>query len=106
MFFFTAGHSTNEYDHGPILPLTCPQCRQVTYWRMMEVRSQTTVYFVPVNTNSRHSLMCHSCGLRTPLNPDQVNRALYLRQVTQAFFDKQISDEEYRSRLSEMRYLH
>lgn len=105
-FFFAAGSSTTRFDHGPILPLTCPRCNVVTYWRMIENRYESTVYFMNVSSSSHYALVCQSCGNGTMLNQEQAGRAIYIRQYTHAFFEKQITDEEYRERLNEVRYLH
>src|SRR4051812_7040355 len=105
--FFVAGSSSQEIDHGPILPLTCPRCNQVTYWRMIQNISKVSVYFIPVaNSDNRHKLVCTSCGYFTMLSLEQVQRAHWLKQVTAAFFNKQISDEEYRKNLESVKYLH
>lgn len=107
MFFFAAGYNSSHVDHGHILPLTCPNCKQVTYWKMFERKSQVTVYFVPVSNSSHgHLLCCNACGFAIPLNAEQVQRAHWIKQVTIAFFNKQISDEEYKSHLEQIKYLH
>jgi len=105
--FFIAGSSSGEIDHGPILPLTCPRCNQVTYWRMIQSVSRVTVYFIPVsNSDNLHRLMCASCGNCFMMSHDQVQRAHWLKQVTAAFFNKLITDDEYRKNLETVKYLH
>ena len=105
--FFVSGSRSNETDHGPILPLTCPHCTKVTYWRMFHNSKTTTVYFVPVaNSGGEHKLVCDNCGYYILLNPNQVQRAHWIKQVTLAFFNKQITDEEYKQRLEQVNYLH
>jgi len=105
--FFIAGSRSQHIDHGPILPLTCSNCNQVTYWRMYQKKSQVTVYFVPVsNSDQGHILSCASCGFSIQLNPQQVQNAHWLKQVTLAFFNKQITEEEYKMRLEQVKYLH
>lgn len=105
--FFTAGYRSHHIDHGHILPLTCPHCNKVSYWKMYEKKAQVTVYFVPVsNTSKGHVLCCDLCGYAIALNAEQVQRAHWIKQVTQAYFNAQITDEEYKMRLGQVNYLH
>lgn len=107
MFILTAEYESGYVDHGHILPLTCPNCRQVTYWKMYEKRAQLTVYFVTVSDSSKgHILCCDSCRFTIALNADQVQRAHWLKQVTAAYFNRQINDDEYKKNLEVVRYLH
>jgi len=103
--FFIAGSSSSQRDHGPVAPFTCPRCRNYSFWRLVENISSSTVYFIPVSNNSQYILGCTICGLSSFLNPEQVQRAFYLRQFTLAYLDRQMSDEDYNLRLQEVRYL-
>jgi len=103
--FFVSGSRSSTREHGYVLPLTCPRCKTVGYWRLVQETNSTTVYFVAVNPSDNYHIYCEKCGYSVQLNPEQAQRAFYLRDSTHAFFNKQISEEEYGRRLKEMRYL-
>jgi hypothetical protein len=105
-FLEAAGFYSGDIDYGPILPLTCPRCKKQDYWRLIEKRSEYSLLSVTLSSNSKYLLVCPACYWMTFLTEEQAHRAKHLRQVTAAFFEKKISDEEYRRELEAMRYLH
>lgn len=106
MFFISVGSSSQTFDHGPILPYCCRRCNQVTYWRMFQDSISTTIYFVPISPTDTYRLVCQCCGFAIMLNTDQVQRAIYMKQFTFALFNQQMSEEEYKQKLEEVKYLH
>lgn len=103
--FFVSGSRKKTYEHGYVLQLTCPRCKVVSYWRLVQETESKTVYFAAISSSDFYHIYCEKCGYSVQLNPEQTQRAFYLRDSTLAFFNKQIPEAEYTRRLKEARYL-
>ena len=102
---FGWGRRTNK-DHGPTLPITCPNCHNQTYWRLWHSRTWFTLFFIPVIPyENDHMLLCDICKRGIRLDSAAADRAKVLNQWTTMYLNRQLSDQEYQARLSEARLL-
>lgn len=105
LFVFGWGRRTQK-DHGPTLPITCPNCKNQTYWRYKHFRTWFTLFFIPVIPyQSDHYLLCDICKQGVQLNGEEQERAKILAGQTELYLRQQMSPEEYQARLSEARLL-
>lgn len=106
LFVFGWGKRTHT-DHGPTLPITCPNCHNQTYWRYQHYRTWFTLFFIPVIPyESDHYLLCDICKQGITLEDDARERAKILAGYTKQYLAQQMSQVEYESRLNEARLLH
>lgn len=102
---FIHGSRSRTHEHGYVLQLTCPRCNVAGWWKLVQETESKTVYFASIMSNDRYHIYCEKCGHSVELNPEQTQRAFYLRDSTLMFYNRQISQAEYTRRLKEMRYL-
>lgn len=102
---FGWGHRTTK-DHGPTLPINCPNCHNQTYWRYKHVRTWFTLFFIPVIPyDNDHYLLCDICQQGIVLKEEERERAKILAGYTGLYINRQMSEPEYTARVSEARLL-
>lgn len=93
-------------DHGPTLPVNCPNCHNQTYWRYKHARTWFTLFFIPVIPyESNHFLLCDVCQKGIVLQEGEQERARVLAEYTKLYVNQQMSEHDYQARLSEARLL-
>lgn len=104
MFFLFGWNHQTKKDYGPTLPIKCPNCNNDVFWHLVHSRDWLTVFFVPVIPyKSKHSLLCEVCSQGIELNDTQISKAKKLNQTTLAFFNKEITKEEYMKAVKHVR---
>ena len=84
MLIFGIGPSAPK-DHGPALPLRCPNCNNAVTYRYMVQKSWFRLFFVPmIPYGTTHLLMCPICSRGTKLTREQGARASALVTATAA----------------------
>ncbi len=102
---FGWGHRTDK-DHGPTLPINCPNCHNQTYWRYKHYRTWFTLFFIPVIPyENDHYLLCDICKQGVTLQEPERERAKILAQHTSLYVKNQMSEAEYQMRLNEAQLL-
>jgi hypothetical protein len=105
LFIFGWGRRTVN-DKGPTLPLTCPNCGNERYWNLVNAKTWFTLFFIPVIPyNNDNYLLCPVCERGMELNSEQAERAKQLNGSTQAYLNKQITEEQYKQILENTRLL-
>jgi len=107
MFVLVGFGNELRRDHGPAVPVICPNCRNQTYLHLIEVKKRFSLFFVPLFPYDwSYYLLCDVCSRGIELNEEQFEKARKLCRATRAFREHRISEERYnqilnRSRLSE-----
>jgi hypothetical protein len=90
-------------DHGPAMPVVCPNCNNQTFYRSLTVTKWFTLFFIPVlPISSKHYLMCPMCTRATQLDHQGRERAAKLVELTAMFQAGSIEADEYARRLQEL----
>lgn len=106
MFIVFGWGRRTHTDHGPTLPITCPNCKNQTYWRYKHYRTWFTLFFIPVIPyESDHYLLCDICQKGITLNDAEQERAKILAGHTELYLRNQMPLDQYQARLQEARLL-
>lgn len=106
MFIVFGWGRRTHTDHGPTLPINCPNCHNQTYWRYKHYRTWFTLFFIPVIPyESDHYLLCDICQQGIVLGEQERERAKVLATYTNLYVKHQMSEAEYQARLNEARLL-
>ena len=90
-------------DHGPALPLNCPNCHNQTFYRLLSVTKWFTLFFVPAfPISSKHYLMCPVCTRAIQLDKPGRERAAKLVELTAMLNAGSIDQPEYLRRVREL----
>jgi zinc ribbon protein len=90
-------------DHGPALPVTCPNCNNQTFYRYLTVTKWFTLFFIPVvPISSKHYLMCPVCTRATELDRPGREHAAKLVELTTALQSGGMDADTYAERLREL----
>ena len=83
-------------DHGPAVPITCPNCHNETALHYVESRRWFRLYFIPLFPYAtKHYLLCPVCTRGTQLDRVQAQHALAMVWTTNGFLAQQVSTEAY-----------
>ncbi len=103
MLIFGWGKKTKK-DHGATYPLECSNCNNSTFAQLVESKEWFTLFFIPIIPyNAKYFLLCKVCNYGVELKGPAVQRAKTLVLETKAFQANEISDEDYKTKLSEAR---
>jgi hypothetical protein len=90
-------------DHGPAIPVVCPNCNNQTYYHYLTVTKWFTLFFIPVlPISSKHYLMCPICTRSTELDRAGREHAAKLVELTAMFQAGSIGADGYGRRLTEL----
>jgi hypothetical protein len=89
-------------DHGPAVPITCPNCHNQTALHYVESRRWFRLFLIPLFPYStKHFLSCPVCTRGTQLDRVQVQHALAMVWTTSGFLAQQVSAEDYAKAVDE-----
>lgn len=87
-------------DLGEALPIRCPQCNNLAFYRYMSVTSWFSLFFIPVIPLKRRDyLVCPICTRALALRKDQREMAARLVELTTRFRAEQLSEADYQAQL-------
>jgi len=90
-------------DHGPALPLNCPNCHNQTFYRYLTVTNWFTLFFIPlIPVSSKHYLACPVCTRALQLDKPGRERAAKLVELTALLNAGSIDQTEYLRRVREL----
>ena len=83
-------------DHGPAMPVVCPNCNNQTFYRYAISRKWFRLYFIPLIPYSiKHLLFCPVCTRAFQLDRSQIPAVKALVQQTAAWNRSAISEDQY-----------
>ena len=83
-------------DHGPTVPLVCPNCRNQVTLRYVTVTSWLRLFFIPVIPyRTRHLLVCPVCTWAMKVEREHLPLATRLVEATAALSGGSIGQEDY-----------
>jgi hypothetical protein len=87
-------------DLGEAVPIRCPQCNNLTFYRYMSVTSWFSLFFIPVIPLKRRDyLVCPICSRALALRKDQREMAARLVELTTKYRAGELSEPEYQAQL-------
>ncbi len=103
MIIFGWGYETRK-EYGPTVPIKCPNCNNSVFLHLVRSRIWFTLYFIPVIPyQSRYYLLCEICSQGIELKDSQIDRIKQLNQATVSFLNQKITQEQYKTVLTETR---
>jgi hypothetical protein len=100
MFFFFGWGRQTRNDHGQVIPLECPNCRNKSFWRYISLKTWFTIFFIPIAPyETKELLLCDVCSRGVELKGGQVEKARSLSKITTSFINKQITNDQYQKEL-------
>jgi len=101
--FFIFGRQTRK-DYGPTVLVTCPNCRNKTYYNLVYIKTWLEYFFIKIFPyKRRYHLLCPICSRGAELKGQQIEAAKRLNEATSAYLNKSLSIEQYRTVLNEVR---
>lgn len=96
MFIFFGWRKKTIKDYGDTLPLTCENCHNDVFFKLIRTKTWFTLFFIPVIPyDSKSLLMCDICKSGYEMKGEKVQRAKVLNEHTTSYKNKTISNEEY-----------
>jgi hypothetical protein len=87
-------------DLGEALPIRCPQCNNLTFYRYMSVTSWFSLFFIPVIPLKRRDyLVCPICTRALGLRNDQREMASRLVELTTKYRAGELAEADYQAQL-------
>lgn len=97
------GRQTRK-DYGPTALVTCPNCRNKTYFVLVYVKTWLEYFFIKLFPyRRRYYLMCDICSRGVELKRQQIDAAKKLNEASLAYLNKSLSTEQYGAILNEVR---
>lgn len=91
-------------DHGPAIPVVCPNCNNETTLRLVEVRKRFSLFFIPIFPYDwTYALVCPVCSHGLELDEEQFERAKRLVRARRAFRRGKITEQRYNEILGRSR---
>ncbi|HKC65769.1 MAG TPA: hypothetical protein VKB86_19155 [Pyrinomonadaceae bacterium] len=98
---FIFGRETKK-DYGPTLLLTCPNCRNKSFFILIYVETWLEYFWIKIFAyKKRYHLLCDTCSRGVELEGSEVNAAKRLNKATIDLLNKSISAEQYNAVLDE-----
>jgi len=83
-------------DHGPALPLVCPNCKNQVTLRYVTVTSWLRLFFIPVIPyRTRHLLVCPVCTWALKVDREHLPLAERLVEATAALSAGSMAQQDY-----------
>jgi len=93
-------------DHGPAIPIVCPNCHNATHLRLIEIKKWFTLFMIPIFPyDSDYLLVCDVCSRGIELDDEQFERAQRVCRAARAYREERISKERFEKILDRSRLL-
>src|SRR5437763_74632 len=100
---FIFGRQTRK-DYGPTVLVTCPNCRNKTYYALVYIKTWLEYFFIKIFPyKRRYYLLCPICSRGAELKGQQIEAAKRLNEATSAYLNNSLSVEQYKAVLNEVR---
>jgi hypothetical protein len=97
------GRQTKK-DYGPTALVTCPNCRNKTYYVLVYIKTWLEYFFIKLFPyKRRYYLLCNVCSRGIELKGQQIDAAKKLNEATLAYLNKSLSTEQYQAIVNEVR---
>jgi hypothetical protein len=104
--FLLFGVKDKEIDHGPVLPVVCPNCHNQTWMRLVEIEKWAAIFFIPIAPyDGSYMLACDVCSRGIELTEKQFERAKKLVRAAKAMHKERITAERYKEIVERSRLL-
>ena len=106
MFILFGWDHQKSKSFGPLFKAPCEHCNNDVFWQLLEFSYWFTLFFIPIFPTSRKRMaICPTCSAGWELIPEEFENYKRWAQLNQSVINKEISNEEYKSRAHELETL-